>query len=384
MHPKLKTAVLDPVGAHGGMDHYDVNLCNGLAKAGTDVVLYTEGTTTAPPDAEFRIRSVYRGIYGNAPRAIRGSRYLQGVLSALLSAVKEKRRLCHLHFFHVGILEFTSVLLARAAGRRIVITAHDVESFVKALESTTLSRAAYAMAHVVIAHNSVSRNALITALGVPARRICVIPHGNYLPDLRPLPAREVALRRFGLPGNSEVVLFFGQIKQVKGLDVLIRAIAALAPTRPHLRLLLAGRPWKTGFEQFRTLIEQMGIGDRCVCDLRFIPDQEVPFYYSAADVVALPYIHIYQSGVLLLALSYSKPVVVSDIPGMTEIIRDKHNGFVFESGNDASLAQSLETVLADRNYAEAVGKEGYDYVREHHNWRRIGIMVRRAYEEALH
>lgn len=382
MEEVLRASVIEPVGGHGGMDYYDFGLCGGLAAAGVDVVLDTCDETVKQAEAPFVVRHSYRGIYGSAPAWLRGLRHLAGTLLALAGALHDRRRICHFHFFHVGLLHFASVLLARLLRRRVVITAHDVESFVQSLEVPVLSRWAYAMAHRIIAHNHVSRTELVSRLGVDEARIRVVPHGNYVQVMAPLPSQADARQTLGLAPEAQVVLFFGQIKDVKGLDVLIRAVARLAPDYPHLRLLIAGRPWKTGFSSCEQLIRELGIESRCHMHIRFIQDEEVPTYYAAADIVALPYRRIYQSGVLLLAMSYAKPVIVSDLAGMTEVVDAGVNGLVFEVDDDASLAACIRQGFDHPVELVTMADAGHVHVCKYHDWGLIGLAVRDVYREA--
>ena len=92
-----------------------------------------------------------------------------------------------------------------------------------------------------------------------------------------------------------------------------------------------------------------GLHENVRLDIRYIPDEQVSNYYCAADFVVLPYKKIFQSGVLLMAMSYGTPVITSNIPGMTEIVTDGINGLTFQSEDVASLAASLLGALSMDN-----------------------------------
>ena len=106
---------------------------------------------------------------------------------------------------------------------------------------------AYRLAHRVIAHNRISSDELKDRLHVPEDKIAVIPHGNYLHDLRPMPSTVIAREKLGLPPQAKVLLFFGQIKDVKGLDILLSAMPTVLRHYSDAVLLIAGKPWKTDF-----------------------------------------------------------------------------------------------------------------------------------------
>jgi D-inositol-3-phosphate glycosyltransferase len=149
---------------------------------------------------------------------------------------------------------------------------------------------------------------------------------------------------------------------------------------PDTLLLIAGKEWKDEFQRYQMQIDSLGIGRSCVSHIRYIPTSEVPAYYSAADVVVLPYRKIYQSGVLLMAMSYGKPVVASDIEGMTEIITDGVNGYLFVSGDAQSLSAKLVEVLSKVEESRDVGRRGLLYAEEHHDWNKIGRMIVERYK----
>ena len=368
----LRIAVIEPVGGHGGMDYYDFGLCGGLAEAGADVVLHTCDETNLPINAAFEVRHTYTGIYGKARSWRRGLRYARATLSSIWSAMRENRRICHFHLFHTGPLQTLNVVLAKIFRRRVVITAHDVESFVESLEVPLLSRWVYRQADRVIAHNRISRQELIDRIGLANEKIAVIPHGNYLHAIHPLPEQDEARRDLGVAVHAKVILFFGQIKDVKGLDLLLEAIPEVVEEHSDTILLIAGKPWKTDFSTYEAQMEKLAIREHCIAHIRYIDDEDVPLYYSAADVVALPYRRIYQSGVVLMAMSYGKAVLVSDLPGMTEIVTDGIDGYVFKRGDASDLAQKLCAALEDEGKRKLLSEQGFQRVRDDYDWQIIG------------
>jgi D-inositol-3-phosphate glycosyltransferase len=240
-------------------------------------------------------------------------------------------------------------------------------------------KTAYWLSDKVIALSNVSERELRKVLCVPEAKITVIPHGNYLPFIREMPARAEARARFGLSNRIQVLLFFGHIKTVKGLDILLAAMPRLVREHPETMLLVAGKVWKDDFQRYQRQIEASGISEFCTFHSRFIPDSDVAYYYAAADVIVLPYRRIYQSGVLLMAMSYGKPVVVSDIEGMTEVVVDGNNGYVFPAGDAEALADKLIEVTSNPEKSRRIGARAFSHVQEHHDWGTIGQMTAAAY-----
>jgi glycosyltransferase involved in cell wall biosynthesis len=276
-----------------------------------------------------------------------------------------------------------NIILARVLRRKVVITAHDVESFASKLSVPIFVRLAYHMANQIIAHNRVSKEELTEAIGISGEKISIIPHGNYFHAIGRIPGQSDARLRLGLPQDAKVLLFFGHIKEVKGLDLLLQALPGVLRAYPDVLLLIAGKAWKIDFSRYQEMIEELGIGDRCLVHGGFIPPDKAPFYFSAADLVVLPYRRIYQSGVLLMALSYGKAVLASDLEGMKEVITDGETGYLFSSGDANSLRDRLIEVLADPIGLRLVAERSQHRIREDRDWEIIGKKTADCYRALL-
>lgn len=380
---KVSVAVIEPVGGHGGMHFYDLALCRSIVKASANATLFTCDETPVTGTEGFPVRLPYRGIYGRSLAWVRGLRYLLGSLRALPGARLSGHRVAHFHFFHVGLLEWFNVMLARAVGLRVVITAHDVDGFNQGSSRPWFTRSAYGMASRVIAHSQVARRELVDRLGVPEDKLDVILHGNYVDKVPPAVTREMARARFGFSPAQRVLLFFGHIKDVKGLDVLLRGFALARAADPSLHLLIAGRVWKSDFSRYDELIAHLGLAPHCTLHIRYIDDAEAPYFYLCADLVVLPYLRIYQSGVVLEAMSHGSPVLVSDIPGMLEVIDHGRTGFVFKSGDPQHLSQRIAEAFAATGRRAQVAHAGLRAVQERNDWGRLGEQSVACYRRAL-
>jgi len=379
----IHVAVIEPVGGHGGMNFYDRALCRSIVTAGGQATLYTCDETTVNGDEGFPVRRPYREIYGQSAAWRRGLRFLLGSLQALPGARLSGHQVAHFHFFHVGPLELFNVLLARLVGLRVVITAHDVEAFKEGLSTPLFVRWTYRMASRVIAHSQVARHELIQKLDIPDERLDLIPHGNYVDKVPAAISRQAARDHFGLTPDKLVLLFFGQIKDVKGLDVLLHGFALARKSDERLHLLIAGRVWKTDFAPYAALIDRHGLAAHCTLHIGYIPDAEVAHYYLSADLVVLPYRRIYQSGVALEAMSHGRPVLVSDIAGLLEAVDDERTGFVFRSQDPEHLAERIGQVFSVPGHAEAIARAGLRRVTERNDWTRLGEQTLQCHQRAL-
>jgi len=139
--------------------------------------------------------------------------------------------------------------------------------------------------------------------------------------------KEEGLSHLGLDVHKKYLLFFGLIRKYKGLDLLLEAFAQVKT--PDLMLLIAGEfyePISTYLEQ----AERLGISGSVIFTDSFIPDSEVKYYFSAAEMVAQPYITATQSGVTQIAYQFDCPMLVTNTGGLAEIVFDLKTGFVCE------------------------------------------------------
>ena len=137
--------------------------------------------------------------------------------------------------------------------------------------------------------------------------------------------RAEACRRLGLDPDIRYMLFFGLIRDYKGLDLLLRAWASARPE--GYRLIVAGEFYASR-EKYVSLIDESGLRDEVALHDRFIPDEEVRYYFPAADCLVLPYRSATQSGVTQIAYNFSLPMIVTDVGGLPEIVPDGRTGLV--------------------------------------------------------
>jgi glycosyltransferase involved in cell wall biosynthesis len=378
-----RVAVIEPVGGHGGMNFYDFSLCQSIVRAGAKATLYTCDKTVVKGDEGFPVKRAYRRIYGKGIGWVRGLRFVWGSLRALPGARWSGHRVAHFHFFHVGPLELFNVLLALLLGMRVVITAHDVEAFKQGISVPLFVRWAYRAARRIIAHSQVAKRELMQELGIAECKIDVIAHGNYLASIPAGITQAMSRAHFGIAADKRVLVFFGQIKDVKGLEILLEAFALALQKDPSLHLLIGGRVWKTDFAKYQDIIDRHGLAPYCSLHIRYIPDDEVPHFYRCADLVVLPYLRIYQSGVALLAMSHGSPVLVSDIEGMLEAVDDEHTGFVFKARDPGHLAQRIGDIFRVPGRAAEIAQAGLRMVTVRNDWTRLGEQTLACYQRAL-
>ncbi|RXK86228.1 glycosyltransferase [Filimonas effusa] len=155
------------------------------------------------------------------------------------------------------------------------------------------------------------------------------------------PAEKTEARKhLGIASDIPVILFFGFIRKYKGLDLLLEAMALLKQQgHENIRLLIAGEFYADA-ALYQQQIETLGISDQLILRTDFIPDSEVRYYLSAADFVIQPYRSATQSGVTPLAYHFEKPMLVTNVGGLPDLVPDGEAGLVAEP-EPASIAQHI-------------------------------------------
>lgn len=148
-----------------------------------------------------------------------------------------------------------------------------------------------------------------------------------------------ARRAIGLPAEGRYVLFFGFIREYKGLDLLLKAMSDERLEKMRVKLIVAGEFYGDP-KPYHDLIGRLDIGDRVALHTDFIPDHEVNRYFCAADIVAQPYKSATQSGVSQIAYNFERPMLVTNVGGLPEIVPDGKAGFVVEPDPQA-IADAL-------------------------------------------
>lgn len=247
----------------------------------------------------------------------------------------------------------------------------------RALESWAVRRAD---AVTTIAHGL--RDDLIQR-GVAREKITVIPNAVDVTAFHGGGARDARLMQdLGLGRDAVVVGFLGSFYGYEGLDVLLRAVPALAARRPEVRVLLVGGGPEDA--RLKTLARDLGIADRVIFTGR-VPHDRVQGYYDLVDLLVFPRTSIRLTELVtplkpLEAMAMGKPVLASDVGGHRELIRDGRTGWLFRPDDPQALADKVDEVLAARASWRAVLDRAHAYVSTERSWAAVAARYRGVYE----
>jgi glycosyltransferase involved in cell wall biosynthesis len=347
----MRIALVDPLAYTPPYDHA---LASALAEQGHAVTLLTSrfphGDAPAPAgyDREELFAPVSTRLFRRSPLrlAAKGLEYGPSVARLVRRIERLEPDVVHVQWLPRPELDLRW-LRRIAAERPVVLTAHDVLPRRGPALSAWPDVLETAERVVVHSHRAVEQ---LVEVGLARERIARIPHPVF--DGEPLP-----------PPAGRTLLFFGLIRDYKGLDVLLRAL----PEIPGARLVVAGDP-----------VDPVPAADGEVeWRLGFVPEEEVPRLMAQVAAVVLPYRRLDSSGVLATAIGYRRPVVVTDVGSLGEIVREFGAGEVVPVDDPQALAQACARLLEPD--ALAAASEGAERAAQELTWDRAAAEHDRLY-----
>jgi len=327
----------------GGGAQHTTELAHRLAAAGHDVVieswraqypsfLYPGQQTIDAPEGE-PFGNVRRELDWRRPdgwlRAGRRMRSADLVVPAVLSPVQVPP--------YLGILRGLGASRRRAAGAgpRVVALCHNVLPHERRPYDRPLMKALLRRVDTVLTHSE-QQSALAAELTPVPRRVAVMP--PHLPVRR----GAAAATSGDAPQVRNRLLFFGLVRPYKGLDILLRALAA-GP--PQVSLTVAGEFWG-GLEETRALIDELGLADRVELRPGYVPADEVPALFAQADALVLPYRSATASQNVWLGHEHGVPVIATRVGALADHITDGVDGLLVEPGSVEALTDALNRFYA--------------------------------------
>ena len=373
---------------------YDLNLIAALEAEGWSVELVTSEYEfeKVTPGVGSRLRSVLFRLRGRGwNRRLRGPRVALKAVLYLIDLIRLDRRLArlspsvvHIQWAHLPLVDKVLWTRWRRRGWIVVYTAHDARQ----LDGTTprvLARSYSRLpvrADAVVVHSEFARGVVLEMGAMPNRVHVIPPSSPFTPD-SPQPSRTAARLALGIALDDRVVLFFGFLKPYKGLPVLLRSLPMLRPDVRSAKLLIAGEVMGPS-SVYERLIAELGISGDVDWRPGFVPSALVATFFSAADVVVLPYLDASSSGVLLTAYSCRRPVVASAVGGLAELVIHGETGLIVPAGDSRALAGALSELLRNPELAEQMGDQAFELSLERYTWPGIARRLDALYSGLLH
>ncbi len=305
-------------------------------------------------------------------------------LARVLRLVRKTRpHVVHFQSYRMIRLDWSLFLCLLLLRYKIVFTVHDTHSLEESRLDTCIFTQTARRSHLLLVHSLNAREILMGKWKVNPDRIRVVPHGGYDHYYKRQTSRSSARARLGL--HSEFVLLaFGTIRPYKGLDYLLPAVAEARKSIPALRLLIAGRAFNQELgNQYRRQISDLNLGACVGFENRYIEPEEVENFFSAADLVVLPYIRIDQSGVLFLSYTFGKPVLATRLGGLPEFVREGTCGYLVRPGDSRALSTAIIKAWNNREKLAEMGLNARRLIEREYTWERQAEITLESYLSLL-
>lgn len=382
----MRIAFVEPDGT-GGLAHFAYELCTALACRGHAVQLITSRDYELRhlPHAfdvvpqmqlwqraarEERIGRVARTLR-RAGRGMRLTREWARVGRRLLVERPDLVLVSEILFPHLGAF----LWLLRRRGLRLAQICHEFAYQEREGASSRLAplqhllqQGIYRQFDCIFFLAEATRSSFHDRFRFPLDRTARIPHGGQ--TMFPPPKRSAAdfAAELGVRPGEPVVLFFGSIRPSKGLPDLLQAFA-LSRWRDRARLVVAGQPTRlVSMDEITRLAERLGLRDRLVLRVGYIPIEDVASYFEIARCVVLPYRSATQSGVAHLAYQCARPVVATAVGGLAEDVIAGETGLLVAPGAPAELAAALDRLFDDAALSGQMGARALELSATRFSW----------------
>lgn len=388
----------------GGMNVYVRELSRRLAQLGHQVDVFTraeseDGPTIQAIEPGARLVSLVAG----PPQPLEKERlpeHIPAFADAVLDFAHAEGAdydLIHAHYWMSGL---AGVPLKSAWGVPLVFMFHTLGLMKTRIEQLGLQesekrirgeRQVLRAADVVVAATPAERAQLQWLYEVRTPQITVVPPGVDLERFQPIPQAQ-ARATLGSPERDKLVLYVGRIEPLKGVDMLIQATDYLLkngviPAEQFNVNIVGGEANLSAAEQDEDLRRLQDLADRVglthkVHFLGSKPQEQLPVYYSAADVVVVPSYYESFGMVALEAMACARPVIASRVGGLTYLVQDGVTGYHVPEGSPLALAERLEALLLDGKLRRALGENGRK-VAQGYSWERVAGEIATLYDKLV-
>ena len=251
------------------------------------------------------------------------------------------------------------IILKLFSNTKILFICHNVVEHESGLLKKLLSKMVLARGDFFIVHSNEEKERLKNLIG--NRNIKETFHPTYKEFNSEEITKEKAKENIGID-DERVILFFGFVREYKGLKYLLKAMPNVLKA-VKVKLLIAGEFWDDK-QNYIDLISKLDINANVKIIDEYIPNEEIPSYFYASDIVILPYTSVTGSGLVQLAYGFNKPVVVSNIGALSQIVIDKKTGFLVKPEDSQGIADSIIDYYHNYNedeVAENIRKENYRF-----------------------
>jgi len=378
---KSKVLMIETSG-FGGMAYYTYCLCKRLAESSYfSISLLT--------DSDYELAD-YDSSCRLIQKKLKGTTYLSAVFRLCGVINKERPDIVHVQSLLTARRDWLLFLLSRLFRIPIIYTSHNVLPHDEEERTAFGMRFAFGIIHrwsnAIITHSESNRDVLLELYGLKNKKISIIRIGNYLFLKKGIKrfTKAEARERIGLDADDDVVIFFGAVREYKGIIDLLIAIKGLSVRFPKIRLFNVGKARENIHERIKSFITENHLKTTILYKNKYIGLEEFGLFFDASDVAVLPYRHSYGSAALQTAMAFSEPIILTDLPLFREIVVEGENGLFFKYGDIESLSGKIvEFFSLPKEKKTLMAEASLCIAKENYGWEAIAEKTISLYKQIL-
>lgn len=347
----------------GGLIHYTSQLSNELCKHNEVNIIAPIGLETELFNKTIKLNPLHTGE--SIRNIIINSIIFTRIVYFLNTIHKINPDVIHIQSCHPWMCLFLPFL----QNYKIITTIHDVNPHIgpRMLMQEIARDIHIKYSDALIVHGDVAKTSLEKKN--TDKKIFVIPHGDY--------SFFTKIMNHNYTEETGSILFFGQIADYKGLQYLINAEPIIAKSVPNVKIIIAGSG---------TFKEKDYVMNSPHFELNnnYIQDEDVGSFFQRASVVVLPYIEGTQTGIIPIAYAFKKPVVVTDVGSIPEVVENGKTGFIVPSKDSNALAEAIIKLLKDDKLRNEMGENAQRKMKEELSWDKIAEKTIEVYKSVLY
>ncbi|KYK21524.1 hypothetical protein AYK21_04710 [Thermoplasmatales archaeon SG8-52-2] len=268
-----------------------------------------------------------------------------------------------------GIIYSFILPISKIRNKKCVITVHNItphtEDFITFMFDKIINKFLFLFVDAFIVHNKRNLKKFLELYRVDEKLVFITNHGSIMPYQKIKNISKIDARKhLNIPVDKKVILFFGYIWRYKGLDFLLDSLKIVKDKIKNVVLLIAGQPLKD-WREYEKIIVDNNLNEYIHKKLDYISDSEIEYYFSCADLVVLPYKkHPFDThgGVGALVLPFKKPMIVTDVGGLPEYVKD--DIAISSPENPKELSKKIIAVLNNSSLLKKLSKDSEELAKE--------------------
>ncbi|GKQ58247.1 glycosyltransferase family 4 protein [Sphaerotilus sulfidivorans] len=354
-----------------GANDYGLELCTALARR-CDLTVVTVTNTSIAPDRVTRLLPIFPAFGAPMGKLTKLRHSLAAYVTLIREVLRHRHDIVHVQFFRFHLVDMLIYWLLSHWMDHLVYTAHNALPH----ESRTWHRLLYRRWYRRVSHVHVlsdyAKARIQEFSGLSPDKISVIHHGNYQALLERSGAKiDENATTSARPSSSTVTgLVFGQLREYKGVDLLISAARHL-PTDSRLHFIVAGGGSPALFDSYAQQARDNGVGERFSFRCGHLEDSDLIAMITATDFSLFPYRHIYQSGALMLAMTCGTAIMAADLAGFREYTRNGEDALLCDCTSPETFAAALSRLENDPALRQHLQKASRDAATGRYSWEHI-------------